>query len=465
MLPIKGSRVRTRAAVVGLSLSMALLTGCGGDDGTESAAADKKPGEKPVASGPAYTGPALPGFASKAGWSLSSEASVSPLDLGDTLVFAKGADGDYLDGASLDPLSRPARMLSVYDMDTPEALTLEFRDTKTGAVRRTLKTDGVAVELTTWVGGTPAIAVATTATTESDGLTEAKTTASATVYDAQGKKLADVDDYEEGGILDGYRVDKADNTLSLTPLTGGTARTVTCTGLTADCGWDDEEGVAAGASGQAPLITGTYYAGFENASNYESDPEQVTLNDLATGKQVWSTADAKPAPGVALNDDGEPESEGARILRVEDGKVLLARRTEALSDTWIHAWYDLASGAMTGSYEATEHVLYSPDGSVAAKDRGEVDVNYDGTAVWQVADGTRLWTQEDGETALDPVRFTADGKILYGSTDGDTALAVDARTRKVIAKDLPEENVPLVNAATGYGYLNVGNGFFAFAPA
>jgi hypothetical protein len=470
MLPSKGSRVRTRTAVVGLSLStalsMALLTACGGED-TGSAGGDKGAAAsgKPAASGPAYSGPALPGFAAQAAWSLPDVDFRSVLDLGGTLLLVKGEDGEYLDDGGLDSVPKPSRMLTVYDMDEPQPLTLEFRDAKTGAVGRTIKADGVAVELVSWLDGVPAVAVATTATTESDGLTEEKTTASATLYDARGEKLADVDDYAEGRIRDGYRVETADDTLTLTPLAGGTARTVTCTGSQADCTYDPETGVAAGASGQAPLITGGYYAGFENASNYESDKEQVTLNDLATGEQVWSSADAKPAPGVDVDDEGLPESESVRIVRVEDGRVLLARRTSPLSETWIHAWYDLKGGAPQASYEATENVLYAPDGSLAAEDEGEVDVNYDGTAVWQVADGERLWTQEEGETALDPVVFTADGSVLYGRTDGDHALAVDSRTRKVLAKDLPIGTVPLVDAATGYGFVTTDDGLFALPPA
>ena len=42
---------------------------------------------------------------------------------------------------------------------------------------------------------------------------------------------------------------------------------------------------------------------------------------------------------------------------------------------------------------------------------------------------------------------------------------MDARTRKVLAKDLPEAGIPAVDAATKYGYLATEDGFFVFAPA
>ncbi|KOG28249.1 hypothetical protein AQJ84_15685 [Streptomyces resistomycificus] len=477
MLSTNGTRLRTfgapTRATTGLTLSvvlsLALLSGCGGADADTAGKAPKASGSAdatPAAapSGPAYTGPALPGFAPKAAWSLPGEGHFRALDLGGTLLFAKRANGEYLSDNDPSTLVEPTRALFTYDTDEPEPLTLEFRDAKTGAVNKTLKVTAGSIERTTWHGGTPAIVVATASTTESDGLTEAKTSSTAVVYDAEGTKLGQVSGYEEGQILDGYRVETVDNTLRLTPVDGGTARTVTCTGTAADCTYRPEQGMADGFATHAPLIADTYYAGFENATNYESDPELVSLNDLATGKKVWSSGDAQVPPGVALDDEGAPASGAVRVLRVTDGKALVGWQSDIASGTWIDAWYDLASGKLTASYKASEEVLFSPDGSVAAKDAEEVDVNYSGTALWQVADGKRLWTQAEGETALDPLRFTRDGAVLYGLTD-DGALAVDARTREVLAKDLPEESVPLVETATGYGYLSTGDGFFAFAPA
>ncbi|MGW9115813.1 hypothetical protein ACWGRV_04075 [Streptomyces sp. NPDC055663] len=46
-----------------------------------------------------------------------------------------------------------------------------------------------------------------------------------------------------------------------------------------------------------------------------------------------------------------------------------------------------------------------------------------------------------------------------------TGVAVDSRTKKVLAKDLPEENISSVETATGYGYVGTEAGLFVFAPA
>ncbi|MGW3202947.1 hypothetical protein [Streptomyces sp. NPDC001135] len=466
-----GTRPRARGAVVGMSfvgmsLSLALLTGCGGGGGTAGGggrATAHAPAAEDTVKGPAYKGPALPGFAARAAWSLPAEGTSAPgvLDLGSTLLLAKNAHGGYASTLTEGMLS---------DSDEAEPLTLEFRDVKTGAVRKALKVRAKTVEAVTWHDGAPAVAVTSSTTSRSDGLTEAKTTTTATLYGADGGELAKVPAYERGTLLDGYRVEKTDDTLRLTPVGGGPSRTVTCTGTAASCTYDAETGTADASVAHAPLISGGYYAGFLNASNYQTEPEQITLNELATGKRVWSTADAKIPKGVALDDKGHPKSEEKRILRIADGKVLVGWKSglSFSSGSWIHAWYDLKSGALLTSYQGPAEVLFSPSGDLAARDVVTFE-DFPGTAVWQTADGKRRWEQQDGEHALDPVRFTADGSVLYGVTDDksatNTGIAVDTRTKKVLAKNLPEENIPSVDTATGYGYVGTAAGLFVFAPA
>ncbi|GHE04446.1 hypothetical protein [Streptomyces alanosinicus] len=466
-----GIRPRARGAVVGMSLALALLTGCGGGGGTADGdtagggTTAPDPAAEGAAKGPAYRGPALPGFTARPAWSLRGEGTSAPgvLDLGSTLLLAKDARGHY---ASSGGLTEGV----LYSAEEDDPLTLEFRDVKTGAVRTSRKVRARTVEAVTWHHGAPAVAVTTSATSESDGLTEAKTTTTATLYGADGRELAKVPSYKRGTLLDGYRVAEADDTLRLTPVDGGPSRTVTCTGTAASCTYDAESGTADASVAHAPLISGDYYAGFLNASDYQTDPEQVTLSELATGKQVWSTAGAKIPPGVELDDKGHPKSEEIRILRIADGKVLVGWKAgvSLSSGGWIDAWYDLKSGALLTSYKGAQEVLFSPSGNLAARDVVKFE-DFPGTAVWQTADGKRLWEQQDGEHALDPVRFTADGSVLYGVTDDgsatNTGIAVDTRTKKVLAKNLPEESIPSVDAATGYGYVGTGAGLFVFAPA
>ncbi|MGQ4388573.1 hypothetical protein [Streptomyces sp. SAS_270] len=473
-------RARSAAAVkvVAAVTGLVLLSACGGGsfdgDGTDGGKNAGSGGRAAATGGPAYKGPELPGFAKKAAWSLPpTEGGGTPgaLDLGETLLFAKDASGKYVDNSGPEKGSEQGEKHFLHSSDEPESLTLEFRDAKTGAVTKSLKVKTDSVTATTWHDGAPAVAVATSSTSASDGLTEAKKTSTATLYDAHGAKLGSSpvpqDKYNNDDprlLTEGYRVELDDDVIRLVPIDGGTTRTLTCTGQLAQCEFHPETGTADGFATHAPLISGQYYAGFLNATNYDNDREQITLSDLATGKQVWSTADVEVPKGVALDDDGERQSGAVRVVRVADGKVLVAWSANVTASSWIYAWYDVKSGALTGSYEAPEDALLSPSGELVAKDREEIG-EFDGTAVWQVADGKQLWAQAEGETALDPVRFTADGSVLYGLTDGDTGLVVDARTRKVLVKSLPEDHIPFVDAATGYGYLSTEDGFFTFAPS
>lgn len=480
---IDGIRLRRRVAVTGLALSLALLTGCGGDDsettngkGADGSGSGGAASGKPAADGPAYQGVALPGYAAKAAWSLPTDtASLGVLDLDGVLLFAKDASGEYLTDDQVD--GEPSDVNRVlFSADEAEKLTLEFRDAKTGAVRSTLKVTGESVEGVTWKDGAPAVAVGSSETTESDGLTQEETTTSATFYSVDGTKLGETSGYEFGHVIDGYVVatGETDKTLTLTPIGGGTARTIPCNGDDAECDFDAETGVASGDQTYAPAVVAGYYPGFEAAGNYDYDPSDVTLNDLATGKRIWSSADAEIPKGVVLDDKGEPKDRTIRVVRAADGKALVAwKKDVGLSPTTqVYAWYDLATGKLTSSYEAAEYLVTSPDGELAALDKDEFDSGYDGTTLWQTTDGTRLWSQEEGETPFDPIRFSSNGKVLYGdafdSTKFDSThatLAVDARTRKVLAKDLPENSIPAVDATTGYGFLATDDGFFVFPPA
>ena len=131
---------------------------------------------------------------------------------------------------------------------------------------------------------------------------------------------------------------------------------------------------------------------------------------------------------------------------------------------------DVSPGAKTAtaSYPSVEEPLLSPSGDLVAA------ATDSGTVVRQTADGKQLWAQGAGEKALAPVRFSADGSVLYGMTDGTdngidddnhTVVAVDAHTKKVLAKDLTIDQIPYFNDTSQYGYLSTDDGFFVFAPA
>ncbi|MFF0753003.1 hypothetical protein [Streptomyces sp. NPDC004267] len=467
-----------------LVLTLGLVTGCSSDGdggkGTPGSAAQgggKAGSEAPKPKGPAYAGPALPGLAKQQAWSLPPAKAI---DLGDALLFVKAAQGDYARGGyENDPLDGTVGTLfSAYSLDKPEAVTLEFRDVKSGAVRKSLALKAGTVAATTWHNGVPAVAVTTTSTQESDGLSAAKSSITVTVYGADGARLGTIEHAGDGkgvSVSEGHLIEQdGEGALKLTPIDGGEPRKVTCTGTLAHCSYDPRNKEIDGAQAHAPLITGTYTFHVENASTYETDPEQLVMSELATGKKVWSTADVTPPQGVELDKDHKRTSGAVRVLDVRDGRILTAWGAGAFSpDTFVTATYDLASGKQIGGSTTYRYAdfpgdtintegssVFSPDHKLAAAHTKS------GTALWDLGTGKELWKQADGEIPLTPRRFSANG-VLYGDTDkdggsGTSTLAVDARTKKVLAKDLPSDGIPLFSRSTGYGYLTTDNGFFVF---
>ncbi|MCK8677133.1 hypothetical protein [Streptomyces lichenis] len=475
-------------AAVGLVLSAGLVAGCGSSGGEEPAAKPKaggpatgsagaaRPGDAAV-KGPRYDGPAVPGLAAEPAWSLPSPAE--PIDLGDTFLFAKDAQGAYASGGGSDkgPVDGTVGALSVGGASAPT--TLEFRDVRTGEVRKTLTVKADRVVATTWHQGVRAVAVLTGATTESDGLSAEKTSTTVTVYGGDGAELGRIT--REGDTFDvheGYVVEQdGEAGLKLTAIDGGAVRKVVCTGLMASCGFDPRNKDIDGGPGHAPLITGPYTFHVENASTYQEDPAQLVMTEPAGGKKVWSTADVTPPPGVELDEDGKRASSHIRVLDVRDGKVLTAWGAGVIAtDTWVTATYDIATGKQVGgsskyTYADSPYDTVNTEGSsVFSLDRTLAAVHTErGTAVWRPADGKEVRAQAEGEKAMEPLRFAPDG-VLYGIVDGengaeDAYLAVDGRTKKVLAKSLPEESIPLFSRSSGYGYLSTGKGFFVFPAA
>ncbi len=469
---IHGDINKYTVTAVGLVLSLGLVAGCGSSDGNGSAADPKDGGSaRPKDTrpeGPTYSGPAIPGLAAEPAWSLPPAHAI---DLGDTLLFVKDAQGKY--ALNHDSSWEPAYTL--HESDSPEPVVLEFRAVKTGEPRKTLEVTARQVAATTWRDGVRAVAVFNSASTESDGLSKEGTTTTVTVYGADGTVLGEAT--RDGGVFDiheGHIIEQdGDAALKLTPVDGGTVRKVTCTGKLAACTFDSRNNEIDGGQAHAPLITGTYAFHVENASVYENEHEQLVMTDLATGEKVWSTADVTPPAGVELDDAGKRTSGALRVLDVRDGRVLTAWGAGVFtSDTWVTATYDIASGKQIGgsstySYKDDPTDTINTEGSsVFAPDRTLAAAHTEhGTAVWQPADGKTVWAQQEGEKAMRPLRFSPDG-VLYGTTKEDFServyLAVDGRTKKVLAKSLPEQNLPLFSQPSGYGRITTDKGFFVF---
>ncbi|MFF0000846.1 hypothetical protein [Streptomyces avermitilis] len=453
-------------AAAGIALSLGLVVGCSsGADKDDSNPLSKVSGTKGknAPEGPAYKGPAFPGLAKQPVWSLShKDAPLPPYSMGNTLLFSK--DG------TVDVQSEYGdQELEVGEADTG---TLEFRDRKTGAVRGTLKLSDEEVGVTTWHGGAPALQVRSVATAPSDGLSTEKDTVTITVYDGSGKKLGRVQREGNGSglhVQDGYLIeaDADSGQTKATAIDTGTTKSFTCENQLKDenCfGRTGPFGVEAEGA-EAPLITGDYYFSVIGGTTYGTDFREKThlvMHELATGKKVWSTEDVKPPKGVQVLDNGERAAD-LEVLRVADGKILTRWGAGGLGKSVI-ATYGLASpnalaaGPVYDSDEAPA-VLDQPQQLAATTEEN-------GAMVWNLETGEKLWDQQEGEAPMEAQELSPTG-VLYGTQQENaadakaTVIAVEARTKKVLAKDLPGELVPHFDQ-TDYGWVYTGDGFFVF---
>ncbi|MEE1753122.1 hypothetical protein [Streptomyces sp. SP18CS02] len=135
-----------------------------------------------------YSGAAVPGLAARPAWSLPPADAIA---LGEALLFVEDAPGEHAlgHGYAWEPVVGPVGTLHV--TDEPESATLEFRGVQAGEVRTTLKATTGPCGWSPPPGTTvfPAVAVCARATTESDGLSEEKTTPTVTVYGSGGGVL------------------------------------------------------------------------------------------------------------------------------------------------------------------------------------------------------------------------------------------------------------------------------------
>ncbi|MET7900386.1 hypothetical protein ABZS86_02540 [Streptomyces sp. NPDC005355] len=463
------------AAAVSAALALGLATGCGGGSGdTDRPDGGGKP-EPGGSQAPRYQGAAIPGLAAEQAWSLPAVAGKAPrpMDLGATFAFVKDAGGQYVtktyDAASNTADEDTGRY---FESGAPRKISVEFRDVRTGAVRRTLTTKATRVAATTWHDGSPAIEVRTSGTTASDGLSAETTSSTVTVYDSHGKELGTA---RRSGpdsafsVREGYLIRKAgDAGFRLTPLDGGPARKIACSGT--ECYVDGSTGLLSTQNptaevtfeddnATAPVIAGGNAFTVEDSG----DVKDLVMTDLKTGRKVWGTADVKPPKGADIDEYSEERTGTVKVLDVRGGHVVTAWSSSAPPNTWIMATYDLGTGRQIGAPVKQSGAegrggmaVFSPDHDLAAAPTGT------GTVVWQPSDGKELWTQGESENALDTRSISPHG-VLYGPTSqSSSVLAVDARTKKMLSKKLPEDLVPSFNGPSGYGYFGTRDGLFVF---
>ncbi|MGK5642306.1 hypothetical protein ACSNOK_28925 [Streptomyces sp. URMC 126] len=457
-------------AAVAVTL-LAGLTACGSDSGSGK---DDGPAKKKTEQSAhlAWPGAALPGLAAKPAWTV-------PAAPGGTAVFAVG---DAFAVVTAPGAEKTGNDKGTALREGPK--TVEFRDARDGAVRTTRKFGDALVMADTWHGA-PALRVQVTTKTPSDGMTSDKRTTVEEVYDGHGKKLGSAPLVSGTTLSDGWVAKDG----SATRADGGSATKLDTAG--------DPRAVQGPAPSQdlhrhAPekrTFAGDHAFSYEEVAHGPFDgTKRLVVTDLATGKKAWTTREAG-RPDNAIPEDKSHDVHVVPVTVVGD-RVVLAWQTDGGKHTSPEPWILSVNDVKTGRLVATGPVVPA-DAPGSRTDFGDPGANptflttYDastGTVVtagrpglgrpwlataWDLKSGKRLWAQ--GPDEKDFAVLNAGDGVVYGYTNPGTQgywdpIAVDVKTKKVLAKKLDNDQIP-VFSADGHGAVSVDKGVFVFPAA
>ncbi|MBZ4321948.1 hypothetical protein [Streptomyces huiliensis] len=463
-----------RTVLVPAAVAVALLAGltaCGSDSGSGK---DDDPAKERTERSAhlAWPGAALPGLAAKPAWTV-------PAAPGGTAVFAVG------DAFAV--VTAPGAEKTANDKGTAlrqGAKTVEFRDARDGAVRRTLRLGDARVMADTWHGA-PALRVQVTTKTASDGMTSDKDTTVDEVYDGHGKKLgsaplADGATFSDGWVAKGGSATRADGGSAIKLDTAGDPRAVQGPAHS-----QDQHRYAP----ERRTFAGDHAFSYEQVAHGPFDGmKRLVVTDLATGKKAWTTAEAG-RPDKAIPEDKSHDINVVPVTVVGD-RVVLAWQTDgdkhASAEPWILSVNDVrtgrllatgpvvradAPGSMTDFGDPVSNPTFlttydASTGTVVTAGQPDMGKPWLATA-WDLKSGKRLWAQ--GPDEKDFALLNAGDGVVYGYTNPGTQgywdpIAVDVKTKKVLAKKLDNDRIP-VFSSDGHGAVSVDQGVFVFPAA
>ncbi|GAA0421794.1 hypothetical protein GCM10010357_48990 [Streptomyces luteireticuli] len=467
-----GSTARTvlvpAATVVTL---LAGLTACGSGSSSPDGPSEAKSSSSPRAAG--LPGGPIPGLAKALSWTV-------PATPGGASVFALGDAFAVVSGGP--KATRPAS--GTADADAPPAeragaKVVQFRDAGTGRLRATVERDDARVYATTWHGA-PSLRVDVVSTKASDGMTSDRSSTVSEVYDARGGKLGSVPDDKDHELSDGWVA--TDGGGKVAPAEGGEAKSF--------------EGGKELRSLQAPRnpekgreLPGPRFGGGYGFSREEaktgpySHTKRLVVTELSTGRKAWTSSEAG-RPDKAIPEDRSKATNVVPVTVLGD-RVVLAWQTEGKdggTEPWLLSVNDLRTGRllttgpvvraaasdnmaeiMQSDDKPVFYVTHDPSTDVLTVS-GERDSKWQATA-WDLKSGKQLWTQADDENLFAPV--ASGNGVVYGFTDRyvqdfSKPIAVDVKTKKVLARGFEADRIP-VFSADGHGAVAVDQGVFVFA--
>ncbi|MFI6984143.1 PQQ-binding-like beta-propeller repeat protein [Embleya sp. NPDC050154] len=312
-------------------------------------------------------------------------------------------------------------------------------------MRKTLTLDGV-VTGETWLGK-PAIVVRGERIVPSDGLTKETSFRTVQAWDERGERIGAVElpGGGEARVQDGWiieptgvrntsvKVRRADDT--------GPGRVFTCEPGD-DCSFSTRgrTAVVVGAGESPILVEGTIFK-FEDVKDDTLERHRrLVAFDASTGARRWDT-DTVETP--ANTDPRDLRSTYAPdVIGTVNGKLVIAWMKHPSGR--LVGLYDPVTGALTAtgpSPKSSSALVTDPTGSLVVLGGEGADTDGARSTAWEPASGRTLWQQDDDEVAFTP--YSIVGGVLYGRTRARTAIALDVRSKQVMARDLDVDEEPL----------------------
>ncbi|KNB53875.1 PQQ-binding-like beta-propeller repeat protein [Streptomyces caatingaensis] len=338
-----------------------------------------------------------------------------------------------------------------------------------------MRKDDARVYAATWHGA-PALRVDVVSTKASDGMTSDRSSTVSELYDARGRKLGSVPADGDHELSDGWVA--TDKGAKVAPAEGGDAKSF-------DGGKELRPLQTARSREKNREATGPRFGGGYGFSREEaktgpySHTKRLVVTELSTGRRAW-TSSAAGRPDKAVPEEKSKATNVVPVTVLGD-RIVLAWQTEGKdggTEPWQLSVNDLRTGRLLTTGPVVEadassnmaeimqsddkpvfYVTHDPSTDVLTV-AGRRDYKWLATA-WEVKTGKQLWTQAGDENPFTPV--ASGNGVVYGSTDRYEPLAVDVRTKKVLAKDLESVRRVPVFSADGHGAVALDEGVFVFA--
>ncbi|MBT2407000.1 MULTISPECIES: PQQ-binding-like beta-propeller repeat protein [unclassified Streptomyces] len=443
-------------AVVGMALSLGLVSGCSGGTGPDAKAGGetRKGGESapPAPKGPVYKGAPVPGLATQQAWSLPADDA--------TTCAGDASKGDKSE-RSICALGDAVVVTGARSGDSgTSSFTAQLLDAKSGELRKKFDFEIPAqngstqyraeqlVQVSEWRDGSPALLIRTRIDTPAKDLKKASTQTVLTMYAPSGDELGsstfDGETRLATPVRGGYVVDTgaAGGNAKFIPIGDGETLTPTFSYL----------------ESQGEVGPGLGYSWITDVS-YQPSARWLIATDIRSGKRAWSTKDLAPPAAIAKLVT-EKSATTARMTSLHGDKAVLEWSAFGKSEAVLTS-IDLKTGRRIAEGPGIDATVTSDDdGHAVSPDGKTAVVQYGkGAVAWNTETGQELWSQAKDEQNIKPRALPGNG-VLYAELEGGNAVALDVRNKKLLAAEI--EELPQFTA-NGYAIVRSADGFFVFA--